>query len=105
MVDVKNRRCSQQGCNKVPLYGVDGSNQREFCSEHKKDGMVNVTSRRCGQQGCTKWRYFGGSGSNQPEFCSAHKKDGMVNVVSKRCNSDRRTARTVATTRSSAGNT
>lgn len=69
----------------MPIFGVDGTNKRESCFEHKKDGMLNVKTRRCGQQGCTKRPSFGMEGSNKGEFCSEHKKDGMVDVANKRC--------------------
>jgi len=49
MVDLKNKRCLQPGCTKEPSFGVDGSNKREFCSEHKirsRDGEARVPMRR-----------------------------------------------------------
>ena len=58
MVDVKSKRCGQQGCTKLSTHGVDGCGRRQFCREHKKDGMVNVL-KRCGQQGCTLFPSFG----------------------------------------------
>ena len=78
-------KCRHDGCTKRPTFGVSGSNEREFCSAHKKDGMVNVSSKRCGQSGCARHPHFGIAGSNKRKFCSAHKKDGMVDVGSKRC--------------------
>ena len=76
------------GCTKPPIYDPSGSKKREFCSEHKIDGMKDVVSKRCGHTaGCTKPPTFGVAGSKKREFCSEHKKDkdGMVDVVSKRC--------------------
>ena len=35
MVDVNNKRCGQQGCTTVTMFGVEGSNKGGFCSEHK----------------------------------------------------------------------
>ena len=46
MVNVVSKRCCQQGCYKVPSYGVDGSTKPEFCFDHKKGGMMNVVSKR-----------------------------------------------------------
>ena len=42
MVDVTDGRCSHEGCNKRPAYGVTDSTEGNFCSEHEKYGMVNI---------------------------------------------------------------
>ena len=78
-------KCRQAGCAKQPKYGVIGTKRGEFCSEHKKDGMVDVVNKRCGYPGCTKNPSYGVAGSKKGEFCSEHKRDGMVDVVHKRC--------------------
>ncbi len=78
-------KCHTAGCTKRSHYGVAGSTTVEFCSEHKKDGMVNVVNKRCAHAGCTKQPTFGVAGSKKTEFCSQHKKDGMVGRVRKRC--------------------
>jgi len=59
---------------------VDGSNKREFCSEHKRDGMVDLIHKRCGHHGCSRQPSFGVDDSKKPEFCSEHKRDGMIAV-------------------------
>ena len=76
-----------RGCNKQPSYGVDGSyNRVEFCSEHKRDGMVNVGGKRCLQHSCNTVPSYSMNGSKKRELCSEHQRDGMVNVVGKKCN-------------------
>jgi len=46
--------CGNHSCSKHPSYGVDGCNRREFCSEHRTDGMVDLKSKRCAHHDCNK---------------------------------------------------
>ena len=79
-------KCScRGGCRKQPSYGVYGSNKREFCFEHKRDGMVDLVSKRCAHLGCSKVPSYGVDGSKKKEFCAEHKRDGMVNVKDRSC--------------------
>lgn len=66
-------------CIKQPSFSVDGSNNSEFCSEHKEDGMVDVKNKRCCQLGCNTYPSFAVDGSTR-EFCSKHKRDGMLHL-------------------------
>lgn len=45
MVDVGNRPCGHEGCNKQPNFGVEGSKAALYCKQHAGDGMVMVTWR------------------------------------------------------------
>ena len=48
MVGLINKRCGHHGCRKQPSFGVDGSNKKEFCFEHKRGGMVCINNKnRC----------------------------------------------------------
>jgi len=38
--DSTNSTCGHQGGGKQPSFDVDGSKKKEFCSEHKGDGMA-----------------------------------------------------------------
>ena len=78
------KRCTHAGCTKQPRYGVAGTKTAEYCSEHRKDGMVNVASKRCTHAGCTKRPSYGVAGTKTAEFCSEHKKSGMVDVKNKK---------------------
>ncbi|CAM9892395.1 unnamed protein product [Ectocarpus sp. 6 AP-2014] len=87
MVDVRSKRCSHHGCAKQPHYGAISSMRAEFCSEHKKDGMVGIVNRSCSYDACNTIPIFGVVGGTKRAelFCSAHKKDGMVDVKNKPC--------------------
>lgn len=80
MVGVKNRKCAQQGCSKVPSYGNAGTKKREFCSGHAKEGMVNLNSKKCVHPGCSKVPSFGVAGTKDRDFCAGHTKQ-MVALV------------------------
>ena len=81
MVNVKEKWCILPGCTKRPSYGAAGIAKREFCSQHKEEGMVDLNSKICGHGGCTKRSSFGVASSTKKEFCAQHKKEGMVNLV------------------------
>ncbi|CAN0173658.1 unnamed protein product [Pylaiella littoralis] len=76
--------CRHVGCDGPPLYGKAGTKNGEFCSQHRRDGMVKLFSRRCAHPGCTTHPAFGVPGS-KPELCRQHAQDGMINVVKKTC--------------------
>ncbi|CAM9260017.1 unnamed protein product [Sphacelaria rigidula] len=89
MVNVRNKRCSEDACLKHPSYGVAGSKKAEFCSEHARVGMVNVVTRKCSDDACLKSPSYGVAGSKKAEFCSEHARAGMVTVRNKRCRDER----------------
>ncbi|CAM9492884.1 unnamed protein product [Ectocarpus sp. 8 AP-2014] len=83
MVHLSTSKCAHSGCNKRPSFGVEGSTRTEFCSPHKKAGMVNVGPNKCAHHGCNKRPSFGVDGSTKREFCFTHKKASMVNISGK----------------------
>ena len=52
MVDVKNKRCIYEGCQKHPVYNVLGKKRPLYCASHKTDGMVNVIHPSCKSDWC-----------------------------------------------------
>ena len=46
MVDIKHKRCAQEGCNKRPSFNYTGEMRALFCGPHKLEGMVNVDQER-----------------------------------------------------------
>lgn len=47
MIDVKNKRCIHDDCNKQPLYNYLNEKKALYCNEHKLDDMIDVTHKRC----------------------------------------------------------
>ena len=59
MVDVRNKRCDQEGCNSLnPVFNVAGSSRGRFCAAHKEPGMVDMKSKHCDHEGCDVWPAF-----------------------------------------------
>ncbi|CAM9327263.1 unnamed protein product [Discosporangium mesarthrocarpum] len=84
----RNKSCKEPGCNKNPHYGVsrevDPKSKAEYCSGHKKDGMINIHGRKCKHRGCMKqprFDYHQGKG----KFCADHRESGMRDVLYKPC--------------------
>jgi len=82
---VKSKKCIIKGCQKHPIYNVEGESKALYCNGHKKDGMVDVISKKCIVQGCQKHPIYNVEGESKALYCNGHKKDGMVDVKSKKC--------------------
>lgn len=84
MIDVKNKRCENEGCIKQPSYNYECIKIPMYCSNHKLEDMVNVKSKKCCEEGCTKHPSYNTIGKI-PMYCSKHKLEGMVNVKDNKC--------------------
>lgn len=74
--------CGHPGCTTTPCFGVVGSNKREFCVKHAKQGTISEMRKTCDHRGCTTIpSFFGVIGSNKKDFCSKHAKQGMINLI------------------------
>jgi hypothetical protein len=85
MIDVKNKRCQHENCNKLPNFNTPTETTGLFCFEHKKENMINVLSKRCQHQNCNKHPLFNLPKETTGLFCFEHKKENMINVKDKRC--------------------
>ncbi|CBN77636.1 EsV-1-7 [Ectocarpus siliculosus] len=83
MVDVHNKRCEAEDCQKHPTYGIANGRAR-FCTKHKGPDMVDVHCRPCEFLGCSKHPHYAFEG-DKARFCASHKEPGMVDVKHKRC--------------------
>ena len=88
MIDVKSKKCIQEGCIVKPCFNWDTEKDPIYCSTHKKDGMIDVTHKRCIQEGCIVRPVFNLETEKKAIYCYTHKKDGMINVVDKTCKSN-----------------
>ena len=84
MIDIKNKRCIHEGCNKLnPNFDIVGGKGR-FCVLHKTAEMMDVKHNQCHHKECNTRPVFdieGGKG----RFCIIHKTAEMVDVKTKRC--------------------
>lgn len=54
MVDVKTKRCQENGCNKLSAFNLPGEKGRKYCVLHKKEGMIDKMHKLCYEIGCEK---------------------------------------------------
>ena len=47
MVDVKNKKCIHNGCQKQPFFNKENEKNALYCSLHKLEGMVDILSKTC----------------------------------------------------------
>ena len=76
--------CIYDGCNNWTGYNFEGL-KAQYCSVHKKEGMVNVKDKKCIHEGCRKCASFNKINERNVLYCAAHKKEGMVNIFVKPC--------------------
>ena len=85
MVNVRNKRCTTQGCGKEPSFGVAGTKTVECCTQHVPDGIINGRNIKCTTEGCDKEPSFGVAGTKMAKYCTQHAQDGMVDVMREIC--------------------
>ena len=83
MIDVKNKKCVFENCNKQPNYNVIGE-KAIYCGEHKLDNMIDVNNKKCLFENCNKRPNYNVIGE-KAIYCGKHKLNNMVNVNSKTC--------------------
>ena len=74
MVDVISRKCSTEGCGKIPSFGVADTKAAEYCARHAPHGMVDVCNRKCRTEGFGKKPSFGVAGTKTAEYCAQHAR-------------------------------
>lgn len=88
MANLQGKKCCHHGCSKHPSYGVAGSNNREFCLEHRgrrRRSTYVIGKKRCAESDCTRGPSYGVDGSGKAEFCRKHAREEMVSRDCKRC--------------------
>lgn len=79
MVNVKDKQCIHEKCNKQPSFNLPTKNNGIYCFEHKKPGMVNVKNKNCQQPYCKITATFGLL-NKKSQYCNLHKISGMINI-------------------------
>ena len=57
----------------------------QYCTTHKKDGMIDTKHKKCAADDCSTRPSFNFSDQQIGIFCRLHKKDGMIDVNTKHC--------------------
>ena len=84
MVDLKSRKCLENGCNLQPVFNFKGEKKGIYCGSHKKEGMINLIAKICIAEGCTIQACYNFPGEKW-EYCATHKSEGMICVKGKKC--------------------
>jgi hypothetical protein len=85
MIDIKNKRCIEDGCMKHPIFNLPTEIKAIYCNEHKKENMIDIKSKRCIQDGCMTRPNYNLPTEIKAIYCNEHKKENMINIKSKRC--------------------
>jgi hypothetical protein len=86
MVDVKNKRCVWDGCDKQPAFDVPGG-KGMYCVKHKTADMVDVKNKQCafdGEGGCKTGARYGKPGL-PVSHCAPHRLKGMIRKSNATC--------------------
>ena len=67
LVNVNNRKCRNEDCGKIPLFGVAGAKTAEYCAQHAPDRMVDVKIYKCRTECCGKIPLFEVAGTKNAE--------------------------------------
>jgi len=84
MIDVKNKRCEENGCNIQASYGYKKNKKVLRCATHKLKNMVDLVSRLCTYSECSINATFG-KVNGKPTRCFTHKDKNMINLKKKIC--------------------
>lgn len=80
MIDVKNKKCKENGCRKIPSFNYPEQTIPEYCKEHKKEKMENIHNIRCAVSCCKTTAIYKFYKSNDnKKFCHNHKDKFMIN--------------------------
>ena len=74
-------------CDNRALFNYKNENERIYCKDHKKDGMIDFDdkSQICIFSTCIKKASFNIETEKKALYCSDHKEDNMINVKGKKC--------------------
>ncbi len=86
MLDVKNKRCSHIGCEKIkPVFAYHKSDEFKYGKNHAVGDMIDVRSKKCSYMGCNSQPVFAYHKSDEFKYCKSHKAEDMRDVRSKKC--------------------
>jgi hypothetical protein len=80
MIDIKHKTCKE--CSTRANFGFKGK-EREYCSKHKKDGMIDLANKVCEEKDCIKLPSFGYD--KKRLRCAEHKLADMIDIAHATC--------------------
>lgn len=85
LYDVTVDYCKFSKCRITATWRSPNSLTWEFCTTHKKPGMIDTKTYNCKERGCEGIAYFGFPDTLEREYCREHQKPGMIDVHKKCC--------------------
>jgi len=85
MINFLHKKCLNEECSKIPIFGFLLDKKPSYCFTHAVDGMINIKSKKCLSQSCNTIPSFGLPSDKNPTYCSIHALEGMINLHSKKC--------------------
>ena len=52
MINIKDKKCKFENCNKIPNYNFKDIKSPIYCNVHKLENMINVKDNRCKTELC-----------------------------------------------------
>ena len=85
MIDVRNKRCISDGCDKVhPVYNYPSEYVGLWCKNCKPDGTVNMECIECIHEGCKERAMYNFEGEKKGVCCFVHQYKSMVHIRNKK---------------------
>lgn len=83
MINLKNPRCMEPGCDIMASYGTP-KKKKQYCKSHMKEGMRDYSNKKCKYKGCGKRPSFGYT-DGLKEYCKTHKLPKMESLDDREC--------------------
>jgi hypothetical protein len=85
MVNIKDKKCLEDDCQKYPIFNLPSEKTGLYCSVHKKNGMKDVMNAKCFEKNCEKRPHFNLPNESKPLFCKQHSTENMLDKTHKKC--------------------
>ena len=85
MINVINKRCIEQNCDKQPAFNYKDEKIAIYCNMHKKERMIDIKNKRCIELNSNTRPIFNYNDEKSAIYCSIHKKENMIDISHKPC--------------------
>jgi len=79
MRNYRTKKCEEHGCNYDAKYKYPQSNEKTYCQDHQKPGMI-FSGRICAHAKCDTHASFGYKNNGVKMYCRNHKLQDMVAI-------------------------
>jgi hypothetical protein len=85
MVNIKDKMCIYDNCNKLANYSYKNKKTKLYCKKHKLDNMINSWQKICINKTCSNTAIYNLPDEKKPFYCYEHKTENMINVKNNKC--------------------